>query len=184
MDFWGDPSTPLATWFGGAWARLSAPRAGDAAPSAQTAPDATQARILVVEDHPTFQVLTRTMLAKLGATTWLAEHGGQAYEMVCESEFDLVLMDLRMPVLDGLSATRKIRHFEHEQGRAPVPVVAYTASTYPGCESFWLDIGIDAVLEKPCSVRDLQECLLRWLPAGRVFGGVRAPGPGRAALRI
>ena len=182
-----ETSAPILSWLGGAWDRLVQFNASAATPAAasatlaRTVPDATSPRILVVEDHPPLQVLTRTMLDKMGATTWLAQHGGEAYAMACETEFDLILMDLQMPVLDGLSATRKIRRFEEDHARVRVPVVAYTASVYSGCEAFWAGLGIDAVLEKPCRARELQECLLHWLPAGRVFGNARTPGRGASA---
>ena len=100
----------------------------------------------------------------------------EAVSLACSSEFDLILMDVQMPVLDGLGATRKIRRFEQEHGLARVPVVAYTSCAYSGNEPFLLDFGIDAVLEKPSTARTLQECLLSWLPAGRIVGNVRAAG--------
>ena len=180
MDSKGSEHSGSGSWFG-ALDRLgqifgtevdSAPSQPPAVPEAQ----ALAPRVLVVEDNLSLQFLTCRMLAALGTTTTLAANGAEAVSLACSSEFDLILMDVQMPVLDGLGATRKIRRFEQEHGLARVPVVAYTSCVYHGNEPFLLDFGIDAVLEKPSTARTLQECLLSWLPAGRIVGNVRAAG--------
>ena len=115
------------------------------------------------------------MLSRLGVTTLLAADGAEAVALACASEFDLILMDLHMPVLDGFGATRRIRRFEQQHARARTPVVAYTSCPYPSDDPFVLQFGIDAVLAKPSSAKAFKECLLAWLPAGRTggIGGIR-----------
>ena len=121
-------------------------------------------RVLVAEDEPVHQLITRARLADFGVTPMLAMDGGEAVALACELQFDFILMDLQMPVLDGLTATKQIRRFELEHERPRVPVVAYTSCTCSN-ESFVRDFGIDAVLEKPCSANALRECLTKWCPA-------------------
>jgi two-component system sensor histidine kinase/response regulator len=74
--------------------------------------------------------------------------------------FDLILMDLQMPVLDGLGATKRIRVFEQERSAARVPVLAYTYCAFD--RQLLRDCGLDGVLDKPCSARALRDCLQRF----------------------
>ena len=151
---------------------------------AEAKAEAVNPRILVVEDHPSLQAVTRAMLAALGATTSVSAHGAQVVRLACASPFDLILMDLQMPTLEGLSSIRLIRSFEQSQGRARVPVVAYTSPLYAGWEPFLLGLGLDAVLEKPSSALAMKQCLLSLLPAGQLIGQARALGRATGAVRV
>lgn len=137
-------------------------------------------RVLVVDYNPVRQMMTYGLLSHWGITTMLASDGAEAVALSCELEFDLVLMDLRIPLLDGLAATSEIRRFELKHSRARVPVVAYTSCALLGNEPFLQDFGVDAALEKPCDATALIECLLRWCPGNAAVESLRAPvGLGR-----
>ena len=105
--------------------------------------------ILVADDHPINRELIRRMLASLGQTAFLVEDGAAAFAAVRERRFDLVLMDVQMPVLSGPDATRLIRQWEAEGGRPRTRIVALTASAMPGDREAFLAAGMDAYLAKP-----------------------------------
>lgn len=92
----------------------------------------------------------------------LAADGAEAVALACGHDFDLILMDLQMPVLDGLAATTQIRHFERDHSCTRAAVVAYTSGSVS--RDLLRDCGLDAVLEKPCDAKALQDCLLCWCP--------------------
>jgi CheY-like chemotaxis protein len=122
-------------------------------------------RILIADDTPSHLGEACELLACYGLTPTMATDGAEAVALACACDFDLILMDLQMPVLDGLGATKQIRRFEGEHDRLGVPVVAYTARAVD--EEVMRKCGIDGVLEKPCSARARHECLLRWcVPRG------------------
>jgi CheY-like chemotaxis protein len=116
--------------------------------------------VLVVDDDPANLEFANDSLRTLGITPTLAEDGAEAVALAGARTFDLILMDLQMPVLDGLSATKRIRADERERAAARVPVLAYTGCALDG--RLLRDCGLDGVLNKPCSARALQDCLLRW----------------------
>jgi len=139
------------------------------APSAPTHHPAAALRVLVVDDDPVNLHVTSAMLSCWGIKPMLAADGAQAVTLADEQPLDLILMDLQMPVLDGLGATRQIRRAEQALCRTRVPVVAYTSmATTPALLG---DFGIDAVLTKPCDAPALRACLLRWCtPQGQRHG--------------
>jgi CheY-like chemotaxis protein len=114
----------------------------------------------VADDNPLNLMVASEMLAYFGIKSLLAADGAEAVALATKTRLDLILMDLQMPVLDGLGATRKIRRSEREQERARVPVVAYTS--FSGNRLQFSDHGVDDVLEKPCEMRAMRECLPRW----------------------
>jgi CheY-like chemotaxis protein len=113
----------------------------------------------VAEDNPVNRTLIERMLVRLGQTATLVNDGAAAAAAVAMQDFDLVLMDLQMPVLDGLEATRVIRTTERELGRARVPIHALTADILPGDRTRCIDAGMDGHLPKPLSLADLQKLL-------------------------
>jgi len=129
---------------------------------AQTEVPADGRCVLIVDDNPLNLMLASEMLWSLGLRNLQAADGAEAVAMACEVRLDLILMDLQMPVLDGLAATRQIRRLEREHRRARVPVVAYTSSA-PGM-SLLQSAGIDDLLDKPCDRVSLQGCVQRWCP--------------------
>ena len=118
--------------------------------------------VMVVDDNPVNLMLASEMLLCFGLSPMLAADGAEAVELAGEVRLDLILMDIQMPVLDGIAATRQIRRLEREHRRARVPVVAYTSSA-PALRVLQ-DAGIDDVLDKPCNIAELQACLECWCP--------------------
>jgi two-component system, sensor histidine kinase and response regulator len=121
-------------------------------------------RVLVVDDNPDNLEFADDLLRRLGITPTLAEDGVEAVALAGSRAFDLILMDLQMPLLDGLAATKRIRVAEHERLAARVPVLAYTSHALD--RELLRDCGLDGVLDKPCTAQALQECLLRWCARG------------------
>lgn len=127
------------------------------------------ARILLVEDNTVNQKVASAMLTTLGHTVVLAENGQVAVDAFRAEPPDLVLMDLHMPVMDGITATTQIR--EHESlsrtsRNAPpmVPIVALTANVVTEVRDQCLAAGMNDVLLKPFTKVGLQTALSRWLP--------------------
>lgn len=129
------------------------------------APLRSPLRVLVVDDSPVNRMIALAQLELLDVSPVLANDGAEAVALACAETFDLILMDLQMPVLDGLGATARIRRFESESASPRVPVVAYTSCAVGSDAAFVRDFGLDAVLEKPCDLTALRECLLSWCPA-------------------
>lgn len=122
-------------------------------------------RILVVEDNATNRIVIQSMLRKMGLEVVMAEDGQQGVAAVQgQSAFDLVIMDIQMPVLDGRSATRAIRDWEGREQRARLPVIALTADAYEADCQQALAAGMDDFLTKPVLYEALRATLLRWLP--------------------
>ena len=119
------------------------------------------ARILLVEDVPANQFIARKMLQKMGASVDLAENGQQAIEKFATGQYDLILMDCQMPVVDGFQATVEIR--KREQGNIRVPIIALTANASEEDRLLCRQSGMDDVVTKPFRRIDLQNCLQRWL---------------------
>ncbi|PCI27856.1 MAG: hypothetical protein COB67_07645 [SAR324 cluster bacterium] len=121
-----------------------------------------QGHILLVDDYKTNQVVTKKRLELLGFRVSLAENGQQAINLFKKHNFILILMDVQMPVMDGLAATRKIRALEGKSGDK-VPILALTASAYHSDRMRCLDAGMDDFLEKPVQGRILKSKLAQWL---------------------
>ncbi|HEX5805305.1 MAG TPA: ATP-binding protein [Macromonas sp.] len=142
------------------------------------------ARVLVVEDNAFNRQVVSELLAGLGVEVSHARHGLEALEMVQRQRFDLVLMDVQMPVLDGHSASRRIRS---EYPELDLPIVALTAHAMAGDRERSLAAGMDDHLTKPIDVEALHAMLLKWvrphpsadtaLPSGRDASAVPAPAP-------
>jgi two-component system, sensor histidine kinase len=119
-------------------------------------------KVLVAEDNVVNQVVTRAMLDQLGVEVVMASDGEEALSCACTESFDLILMDMHMPGMNGLEATRALRVSERTQGRVPVPIVAMTGGDErqdgPACR----EAGMDGFLAKPFSLQALQECLRRF----------------------
>ncbi len=141
-----------------------------------------QVRILIVEDHPVNRQLTETMVRETGATTETAGNGRQAVERLGSGDYALVLMDVQMPEMDGLTATRIWREQERQQGRLRVPIVALTAHTQAEDRELCLASGMDDYLCKPLRrkalMSKLEEHLAGWQGGGP--GGVSVLGEGLA----
>ncbi|MDI4634916.1 PAS domain S-box protein [Pelomonas sp. V22] len=119
------------------------------------------ARVLLVEDNPINQDVAQELLRSAGLAVTLAGDGRQALALLAEQPFDLVLMDVQMPVLDGLQATRLLRQ---QPGLAQLPVIAMTANAFAEDRAQCMAAGMSDHVGKPVDPEQLYACLLRWLP--------------------
>ncbi|MCE1185973.1 MAG: PAS domain S-box protein, partial [Rhodocyclales bacterium] len=117
-------------------------------------------RVLLVEDSPINQEVARALLEVVGLQVDVAEHGARALEMLAASNYRLVLMDMQMPVMDGLQATREIRQ---QPAYAGLPIIAMTANAFGEDRQRCLEAGMCDHLAKPVEPAILYACLLRWL---------------------
>ena len=153
-------------------------------PSAETAVGKLRGRVLLVEDNPINQGVAKAMLANLGLQCQLASDGLQAVERVRSADFDLVLMDCQMPVMDGYEATAAIRRLPDGRG-STLPIVALTANAMQGDERICLDAGMNGFLAKPYTLAALHATLASWLPrATEVPPAQVAPAPPFAPLPV
>lgn len=117
-------------------------------------------KILVAEDNLVNQKLIISILKKLGYSATLVENGALAYEAAAKENFDIIIMDLQMPVMDGLEATRKIKSSD---GINPKPIIiALTANAMAGDKERCLDAGMDDYMTKPIQIKVLEENLKKW----------------------
>jgi len=120
-----------------------------------TAERDTPVRILLAEDHPTNQKVVELILAPYGAEITIVENGAQAVEAMRSGVFDLVLMDMQMPVMDGLAATRAIRRDEESRGGARTPIVMLSANAMSQHRADAFDAGADLHVAKPVTATAL-----------------------------
>ena len=120
--------------------------------------EATRLRILLTEDNPVNQRLAMSMLEKRGHSVEIARNGLEALAALEKEEFDLILMDVQMPEMDGMEATLRIREREKGSGKR-VPVVALTAHAMKGDEERCLAAGMDGYLTKPIRPEELDRML-------------------------
>ncbi|MEE3622725.1 response regulator [Nitrospirillum sp. BR 11752] len=138
------------------------------APAASPAPQGGRGRILVAEDNVTNQTIASVLLEKAGYQVQIAENGEQAVRACLQTRFNLVLMDVQMPVMDGIEATRRIRAADH---RTPLmPIIAMTANAMTGMREDYLAAGMDDYVSKPFKAEHLLDMVARWLTE-------RAPPP-------
>ncbi len=148
---------------------LELPRT-EAAPASQAANPAAresqplQGRVLLAEDNPVNRELAGEMLDLAGCRVTAAADGREALSAFAAQPFDLVLMDLHMPVLDGLATTTAIRQLERERDSARVPVIALTADVLQGTRERCRAAGMDDYLSKPFGFDGLRGILTKWLP--------------------
>ena len=133
-------------------------------PAAQPLANTRSLHVLLVEDHPVNQILAQAMLAKLGHTWVLAKNGQEALAAMTETAFDLVLLDVMMPVLDGMSTLAKIRERDANDN-AHTLVVMMTAHALAGDRENLLAAGADGYIAKPYSLQDLSKEIIRLIPA-------------------
>jgi len=162
-----------ATLFDALAALTGAQLSGDTPPQPQAEQAATPGfegvRVLLVEDNRVNQLVAKEMLKRKGFEIFTAENGRIGLERIQKESFDLVLMDVQMPEMDGLEATRHVRAAEEQalrEGLAPrhIPIVAMTANAMPGDERTCLDAGMDAYVAKPLNITELLDTIARVLP--------------------
>ena len=157
-------------------------READAAPGRRKTDSIAGARVLLVEDNAINQLVARNFLEINGVQVDIANNGAEGVDMALHGDYALVLMDIQMPVMDGLSAARKIRAtpgFEH------LPIVAMTANAMVTDYQNSMDAGMNEHITKPIDQSQLTETLLRWIaprPAGSVPAVSTASAPTAPAL--
>ncbi|PNG10979.1 hybrid sensor histidine kinase/response regulator [Stutzerimonas stutzeri] len=120
------------------------------------------ARVLCVDDNPANLLLVKTLLDDMGADVIAVDNGPAALEAVKQHPFDLVLMDVQMPGMDGRQTTEAIRQWESTSGAAPLPIIALTAHALANEKRSLLQSGLDDYLTKPISERQLAQVVLKW----------------------
>jgi two-component system sensor histidine kinase BarA len=118
--------------------------------------------LLCVDDNPANLLLVQTLLEDMGAKVLAVDSGFAAVNAVQKEAFDLVLMDVQMPGMDGRQATEAIRAWETERGRHSLPIVALTAHAMANEKRALLQSGMDDYLTKPISERQLAQVVLKW----------------------
>jgi CheY-like chemotaxis protein len=132
---------------------------------------ARQARVLVVDDNEVNLLIAAEMLSHAGVEVHTAEDGAQALQRLQAEPFDLVFMDMQMPVMDGLEATRRIRA---RTDRPRVPIVAMTANALPADRERCLLAGMDDVITKPIDPDRLAAAVQRWAGGEQNAATIRA----------
>ncbi|SEK35669.1 hypothetical protein SAMN05216359_101540 [Roseateles sp. YR242] len=122
----------------------------------------TGLQVLVSEDHPTNRLVVEAMLQKLGHHPTLCDNGLQALQLVRHQRYDIVLMDLHTPQMDGFEATRAIREMPAPRGQ--LPIIAFSADAFEESQRMAEEAGVSAFLPKPVELDVLQACLQRLAP--------------------
>ncbi|KIX15659.1 PAS domain-containing hybrid sensor histidine kinase/response regulator [Dethiosulfatarculus sandiegensis] len=125
------------------------------------ATDLSKTKVLLVEDNPANQKAALWLLKKTGARVFVANNGAEAVRMVAGNSYDLVLMDVQMPILDGLEATRTIR--QKESPNQHLPIIAMTANAMAGDRARCLEAGMDDYITKPVVKDALIAIVLKWI---------------------
>lgn len=120
--------------------------------------------ILLVEDNRINQVVAARMLEKLGLSYDIANHGGESIDHVLAKDYDLILMDMEMPQMDGPEATRRIRGMENAARKNPIPIIAMTANALHEDRERCIASGMNDHMAKPVEMSKLVELLRKWLP--------------------
>ena len=136
-----------------------------------------KATALVAEDNPLNQKLITLLLKNCGITADVVSNGLDAFYRSGERRYDIIFMDVNMPVADGVEATQMILSRENETGNAHVPIVALTAMAVKGDRDRLMEAGMDDYISKPINTAVLESVLCRWLP--RSQGGAPRTVPVR-----
>jgi CheY-like chemotaxis protein len=148
-----------------------------------SSPKVPPLRVLLAEDNRVNQKLAMGLLEKWGHHVQLAETGLQAIDAWKEGSFDLIIMDIQMPQMDGLQAARQIRAIERERG-GHVPMIAMTAHAMAGDREECLQAGMDGYVAKPLRMREFQNAIASFFldpSANSAIGAEQSPVP-EAAL--
>jgi len=161
--------------------RLPLPVVGEEKPAAQLAPPEPPSdlkpmrlRVLAAEDNAVNQLVLKTLLHQLGLEPMVVEDGQSAVEAWTSAEWDVILMDMQMPVMDGLAATAAIRAAERETGRKRTPIIALTANAMSHQVEQYLAAGMDGHVAKPIAAADLFEQLAAAMREGDEDGEASA----------
>jgi len=132
-------------------------------------------RILLVEDNIINQEIARAVLESAGHRVDVVADGSQAVSAVQARDYDVVLMDIQMPVMDGVTATRRIRALDHPA--SAIPIIAMTASVLPQQVSSFFDAGMNGHVAKPFKREELNSAIARWAAQAAPEEVPAAPAP-------
>jgi len=139
------------------------------------------ARVLLVEDNDTNQEIALELLGQAGILAEVADNGREALELLEEGTFDGVLMDMQMPVMDGVTATREIRR---QPRFRDLPVIAMTANAMAGDRERCLEAGMNDHIAKPINVQEMFATMAKWITPAEPLDAPVAPAPGEAAAPL
>ncbi len=122
------------------------------------------ARVLLAEDNLVNQEVAIGSLNYFGCEVILANNGQEALDLFKKQYFDLIFMDISMPVMDGITATREIRLIESQRDQPEIPIIAITANVFDDIQKDYMQAGMNDYLNKPMSLEELLEILNKWLP--------------------
>ena len=120
--------------------------------------------ILIVDDHPINQKVVQTMLKMLGYKVDVASNGQEGLDAVKGNDYEMVLMDIQMPVMDGLEATKAIRQLDPKihGTKHQIPIIAITANAMLGDDQTCFEAGMNEYLAKPIQKPDLERVIKQW----------------------
>jgi signal transduction histidine kinase/CheY-like chemotaxis protein len=151
-------------------AAAGAPSRKSAADSAEE-PDISGLRVLAAEDNPVNQLVLKALLAQVGIEPVIVENGKLAVEAWKTNDFDLILMDIQMPQMDGMEATQAIRSEEASSGLGRTPIIALTANAMAHQVAEYAGVGMDAHIPKPLDLRSLTATVDRLMSQARDGSG-------------
>ena len=121
--------------------------------------DLSGLNILVAEDNAINQNLINVILSNFDLNVTLANNGSEAFELRKKHTYDLILMDIQMPVMGGIEATEKILAYEQNEGKAHVPIIALTANALQGDREKYLRVGMDDYVSKPIKIEQIRQVI-------------------------
>lgn len=135
-------------------------------------------RLLAADDNRANREILSVMMKSLGVQARIVNDGAAAVAAARDGAHDILLLDISMPVMDGVTALARIRAEDHDAGRAPVPALAVTANAMAHQVAEYLDAGFDAHVSKPFGVKDLRRALSQFVPGDAPPPDVTVPGAG------
>ena len=120
-------------------------------------------KALVAEDNKINQKLMKSILERFGFEVTIVDNGEEAIRLRKESSFDIIFMDIQMPIMGGVEATKKILSIEKEEVREHIPIIALTANALDGDREKYLGFGMDGYLSKPINMENLEEILVTYI---------------------
>ncbi|MBF0162833.1 MAG: response regulator, partial [Magnetococcales bacterium] len=138
-------------------------------------------RVLVAEDNEINQQVARELLTQVGVQVFVANNGQEAVTLAAQESMDAILMDLQMPVMDGLTATRLLRQSQESQ---QVPIIAMTANAMAGDREICLEAGMNDHIAKPVVPEEMYATLARWLPQRTTEAEQPLPQPSGEPERV